>query len=124
MNTQAAGTQQAHAPFVPVKNTHTAKLVRGEVYFLGNTRFDNGVEVTVPQYIKDHLEKVAVDFVDVEEEAEARQKFEFAELPEPGAEAPIKSRPVAAPGARLRGRATPAQRAAELNQGGEKIITT
>jgi hypothetical protein len=99
MNTQAAATQQAP---VIVPNTHTATLVRGESYFLGNTRFEPGVAVPIPQYIKDHLESTAVDMVDVEGEAEGKQKFKFATLPADGkAEAP----------ARVRGRRTATQAA-------------
>lgn len=82
MNTQAAAPQQATI----VPNTHTATLVRGDSYFLGNTRFEPGKAIPVPAYIKEHLERVAVDMVDVEGEAEAKQKFKFAALPTEKAE--------------------------------------
>lgn len=81
--TQENGQQAANAS-QRVPNTHTAVLIRGESYTLGNVMFTPGKRIPIPQYVKDHLEATAVDMVDVEGEAEAKPKFAFEELDEAG----------------------------------------
>lgn len=61
-----------------------ARLVRGQVYFLGNKEFRNGVAVEVTKAERNHLEEHAVDLVTVtqgdEAEPEERPKFDFEEV--------------------------------------------
>jgi hypothetical protein len=89
--TQENGQQAVAAQAVP--NTHFATLVRGEFYALGNATFTPGKRIPVPQYIKDHLERTAVDVVDVEGEGEAKQKFAFEVIGEEKGEAPRAAGP-------------------------------
>lgn len=125
MNTQAAA-QAAGQPLTPenaVQNTHTAELVRGETYFLGNFRFVPGAKVPVPQYIVDHLKENAVDAVNVEGETELKQKFKFTALAEdksaPAAVAPRAARAGTTTRARATSPAVQARQraAAESNSG-------
>jgi hypothetical protein len=56
----------------------TAKLVRGEVHYLRDIRFDNGCEVVVAAHHKDHLEEHAVENVgDADGEIMVKDKFVF-----------------------------------------------
>lgn len=60
-----------------------ATLIRGNVYFLGNTRFDVGVPVAVTKAQRDRLEEDAVDIVNAEGgETFTKPKFEFDENPD------------------------------------------
>tara|TARA_Y100000031_G_scaffold140504_1_gene168257 strand:- start:269 stop:514 length:246 start_codon:yes stop_codon:yes gene_type:complete len=56
-----------------------ATLVRGNCYYLGNKRFENGkpVEVTIEE--RDHLEENAVDRFNAGGESFEKPKFEFEE---------------------------------------------
>lgn len=58
-----------------------AKLVRGNVYYYGSKRFENGKAVTVDDETKEYLEKNAVDHLsDTEGNPIDRPKFEFEEI--------------------------------------------
>lgn len=75
-----------------------AKLVRGEVYYLRDKRFEKGQEVEVTADEVDHLKENAVDSVTVtgstpeENVAEFRQKFEFREVAESDGDKPAPKR--------------------------------
>ena len=73
-----------------------AKLVRGEVYYLRDERFEKGMEKTISAEDKAHLEEHAVDSVTVgsgeDATSETRQKFVFTEVSDE-AEAPRRQRP-------------------------------
>lgn len=98
--TAAANSAAAPVATKAVKSTHWATLVRGEFYSLGNVVFKPGKPMPVPQYVVDHLKKIAIDVVDVEGEAEDKQKFSFQEIKEgaaPAAVAPRARRRTASP---------------------------
>ena len=58
--------------------THVATLVRGNVYFYGNLRFDHGVSVPVTKEQVEHLKANAVDVFSDQGETFTKSKFEFA----------------------------------------------
>lgn len=60
--------------------SHQAMLVRGNVYFLGNKRFDHGKPVKITKAEYDHLKEHAVDHFSVENEKFSKAKFEFEKL--------------------------------------------
>lgn len=57
-----------------------ATLVRGNCYYLGNTRFDKGVPTPVTLAQRDHLEENAIDRMDAGGELFEKAKFEFEEV--------------------------------------------
>lgn len=63
-----------------------ARLVRGQVYYLGNKEFRHGQPVPVTKAERNHLEENAVDAVTVSQGddvvAEDRAKFDFEEVGE------------------------------------------
>ncbi|WEV89335.1 hypothetical protein H10PHJ05_34 [Aeromonas phage HJ05] len=69
-----------------------ARLVRGQVYYLGNKQFRAGVAVPVTKQERNHLEEFAVDAVTVSQGddavAEERPKFDFEETDEEDAPNP------------------------------------
>lgn len=64
----------------------TATLTRGNVYYLGNLRFDNGVPKPVTRQQRDHLESAAIDRLNSGREVFEKQKFDFEALPGRGEE--------------------------------------
>jgi hypothetical protein len=66
------------------KQTHEAELVRGETYYLGNTRFERGKKVKVTQAQANALEEIAVDYITEMDRGEKkpipRAKFESRRL--------------------------------------------
>lgn len=63
-----------------------ARLIRGQVYYLGNKEFRHGQAVPVTKAERNHLEENAVDAVTVSQGddvvAEDRAKFDFEEVGE------------------------------------------
>lgn len=72
-------------PPTSLRNTHTATLVHGRVYYLGNKAFEVGVPVKITDEEKATLEEEAKDNVSQQSGDEVvgvdRQKFTFKLLP-------------------------------------------
>ena len=56
---------------------YKATLVRGQVYYLGNTIFTVGTPKEVDQVTKETLERDAIDMIKVERNLKPIQKFTF-----------------------------------------------
>jgi hypothetical protein len=98
----AANTQQQPAvKAANVPNTYWATLVRGDFYSLGEAVWTPGKSLPVPTYIKEHLEKTAVDQVTVEDASEAKQKFKFSPIAAGQPEVELAADKEAAPVARV-----------------------